>query len=133
MEDLKSKDVHRRTAFCDLKRLLSYVAIICNGDLKSLKSTALTWLEEWVLYMEIIYGRALIRWHDYEKDWKLCQKSLRGILRLKLDVELESRRRWPMYASVAEDLKFRNQETWPDHFPPKNRSRIYTIQLKPNS
>jgi len=127
LKDLTPKEVHRRTAFCDLKRLLSYVAVICNGDLKSLTTTttALTWLEEWVLYMEITYGRTHTRWEDYEKDWKLGKKRLRGILRLKLDVELETRRRWPMYASVAEDLKFRNQETWPEHFPQKNRSRIY--------
>jgi len=127
LKDLTPKEVHRRTAFCDLKRLLSYVAVICNGDLKSLTTTttALTWLEEWVLYMEITYGRTHTRWEDYEKDWKLGKKRLKGILRLKLDVELETRRRWPMYASVAEDLKFRNQETWPEHFPQKNRSRIY--------
>ena len=39
LKDLKPKEVHRRTAFCDLKRLLSYVAVICNGDLKSLTTT----------------------------------------------------------------------------------------------
>ena len=127
LKDLTPKEVHRRTGFCDLKRLLSYVAVICNGDLKSLTTTttALTWLEEWVFYMEITYGRTHTRWEDYEKVWKFRKKSLRGILRQKLDVELETRRRWPMYASVAEDLKFRNQETWPEHFPQKNRSRIY--------
>merc|ERR1712194_551212 len=87
--------------------------------------TALTWLEEWIFYMEFVCGRTRTRWEDFEKDWKINSKSLRALLHKKLDVELEARKRWPMYASVAEDLKFRNEEKWAQHFPCNDRIRIF--------
>ena len=73
----------------------------------------------------VAYGRTSTRWDDFEKDEKLVQKSFRVLLRKKLDVELEARKNWPMYAFMAEDLKLRNQNTWPVHFPPEKRTAIY--------
>jgi hypothetical protein len=36
---LTPKEVHRRTGLCDLNRLLSYVAIMCNGDFEKMITT----------------------------------------------------------------------------------------------
>jgi hypothetical protein len=100
---LTSKEVHRRTGFCDLKRLLSYVAIMCNGNFEKMitTTTMMTRIEEWVFFLEYTYGKTRNRWVDYAKDWNLCAKSLRILLNNELEHELPTRLNWPMYAFVG--------------------------------
>ena len=67
--DLTKKEVKRRTGFDDVSLMLSYVIIVCGGDMDLLTKTfsKLTWIEEWVLYLQYIYGHSMNRWIDYEK------------------------------------------------------------------
>jgi hypothetical protein len=91
---LTPQQVHRRTGFCDRKRLLSYVAIsMCNGDFEKMISTTttMTCIEERVLFLEYTYGRRKNRWEDYVDDWNLRDKSLRMLLNNKLEQELQTR------------------------------------------
>jgi hypothetical protein len=76
---LTPKEVHERTGFCDLKWLLSYVAIMCDGDFEEMitTTTTMTSIEEWVFFLMHTYGRTPNRWEDYVKDWNLREKSLR--------------------------------------------------------
>jgi hypothetical protein len=47
--DMKDRDVKHRTGFSSMSALLSYVAVVCNGDFEKMraKGSFLTWLEEW--------------------------------------------------------------------------------------
>jgi len=124
VRELVPREVRRRTGFRDLSDLLSYAAILCGGDIDLLTSTVsrLTWIEEWIFYFEMSYGRTTIRWEDYEKEYDTTQKPLRKIFHNKLELTLSCRRRWPMYASHAEDVEFRDPK-WNRHFPPESGLR----------
>ena len=121
------KEVHRRTGFCDLKRLLTYVAIICNGSLELMitPSTSMTMIEEWIFFFEFTYGRTTTFWMDYIRNWNLNEKSLRGLLKRRLEQELQARQNWSMYPTVDEDIKLQKAETWNQWFPDTKGLRVY--------
>jgi hypothetical protein len=55
-------EVRRRTSFQDILSLI--------GDLITPTSSKLTWLEEWVFYLEMLsYGRTNIRWQDFGHEY----------------------------------------------------------------
>jgi hypothetical protein len=64
LDDLIPSEVKRRTGFRDLPSILSYAMVVCNGDVELLLQTSskLTWLEEWLFYFEMKYGRTFSRW-----------------------------------------------------------------------
>lgn len=125
LNDLVPKQVKRRTGFRDLKLLLSYVAVICGGDLTKMTRTnsVLTWLEEWFLCFELLWGRTLLRFVDYPTIYCCREKTLRIIVQRKLQLIKATRDKWPMYASFAEDAKFRDPK-WNAHFDPINGHRV---------
>ena len=79
--------------------------IVCGGDLTTMcgKISEMTWLEEWLLYFEYVYGRVHRRWADYEKQWNVSKKILRKVVCSKLEVVIKIRDMWPRYASIEED------------------------------
>jgi hypothetical protein len=122
---MKSAEVHKRTGFHDLRELLFHVAVVCGGDLIQMTETTsyLTWLEEWFLYYEMLYGRSLTRWWDYEKAYNMTQKVLRGIFLGKLGIVKLMRKQWPLFATHKEDVEFR-KVGWNEYFPPDKGERI---------
>ena len=56
-ETLQDDDVKRRTGFETKALMIGMILIICNGDHDKMTSkvTTLTWLEEWVLYFEVLW------------------------------------------------------------------------------
>ena len=42
----------------------------------------------------------------------LNEKVLRGVLKRRLEQELQTRQNWGMYPTVDEDIKLRKAETW---------------------
>jgi hypothetical protein len=123
--DLVPAEVKRRTGFRDLPSLLSYVAVVCGGDISLMVDTAskLTWLEEWTIYFEMSYGRSLIRFCDYIKSYDSSVNPVRRVFRAKLALVKAARKRWPMYASYTEDAAFRREE-WNGHFDQESGARI---------
>lgn len=95
---LVPKEVKRRTGFHDLKLLLGFVSVVCGGDMTVMTSTTsiLTWLEEWVLYFEFVWGRTSIRFPDYASTYQCREKTLRKVIGQKLKQILAARSRWPM-------------------------------------
>ena len=68
--------------------------------------STLTWLEEWMLYCEYVYGRTCTLLIDYSAEHKLKRHQLERILYSKLGICIKARNRWPMYLSHKEDCKF---------------------------
>ena len=120
LHNLLPKDVKRLTGFRDLFCLLSYVVIICGGDINLITSSTskMTWLEEWILYFEFIYGHSKNRWCDYESHYKLYRHNCRRVFKSKLNIAIDARNRWPMYLSHKEDCHFRKKK-WNDDFENK--------------
>jgi hypothetical protein len=86
-------------------------------------SSKLTWVEEWILYFETVYGHSLIRLCDYVKSYESSDNAVRRVFRAKLEMVIEARKRWPMYASYTEDAKYRRGE-WNTHFDPQSGARV---------
>jgi hypothetical protein len=83
----------------------------------------MTWVEEWLFFFEICYGRTTIRWEDYVKNYDLREQSLRRVLYQKMGLGIMARDRWPMYAFLAEDLELR-KDFWNTNFPPEKNTRV---------
>jgi hypothetical protein len=111
-------EVKRQTGFADLSMLLTFALVVCGGDLDTLTTTVskLTFVEEWVFYCEFIYGRVHGRWIDFERCWKISSKRLRPVLIAKLNLVLQCRSNYPMYATYEEDKHYR-KDNWNMHFP----------------
>jgi hypothetical protein len=124
LDDLIPSEVKRRTGFRDLPSLLCYAMVVCNGDVELLLQTSskLTWLEEWLFYFEMKYGRTFNRWVDLETAYKCSTKPLRKVWVKRVSLELTTRDRWPMYASHDEDKKFRDKK-WDEKFDTENNQK----------
>jgi hypothetical protein len=125
LKALSPKEVKRRTGFHDLKMLLSFVSVACGGDFDSITKTTsiLTWLEEWILCFEFVWGRTIIRFTDNATTYCCRGKTIRRVIIQKLRMIIATRDRWPMYASFAEDAKYRDR-TWNGHFDPITGERV---------
>ena len=77
------------------------------------RKTKLTWLDEWLVYLEYIYGRTFTRWQYFEKTWNIGHVCLRNIVLEKLKMVLYQMKRWPKFATLEEDTKLR-KEHWND-------------------
>ena len=73
-----SNEIKRRTSFEDERVLLSYIAIICNGDAETMFSseTTLTWFEEWMLYFEVLWGRTWTRYEDMMSAYNITNEKI---------------------------------------------------------
>ena len=62
LESISDQEVQHCTGFCSLAFLLSYTAIISDGDVTNMGTTVstLTWFEEWFLYFEMIWGKTVL-------------------------------------------------------------------------
>jgi hypothetical protein len=59
---MPNAEVQRRTGFTDNSALLTYIFVVCNGDINTIKkrTSSLTWYEEWFLHFEYQLGRSLM-------------------------------------------------------------------------
>ena len=66
IQDLDQQEVNHRTGFCDLWLMLSFVLVVWGADLTIMthSSSLCTWLEEWILCFESVWGRTLLRYKD---------------------------------------------------------------------
>ena len=99
--------------------LLSYVSVIYNGNMNIITwiCTKLTWLEEWIFYLEYICGHVTTWWCYFEYKYRLKQECCRKVVRTKLSICIDGRNFWPMYLWHKEDYELqRNKwnEQWGD-------------------
>lgn len=104
-----NKEVKRRTGFPTEKALLSYVFVVCNGDIDVIKQrrSSLTWYEEWFLHFEFIWGRSLTRFIDLHATYGIYDVEIRKVISAKYKIESQALASWPKYATFAEDEKLR--------------------------
>jgi hypothetical protein len=87
--------------------LLSLLPVVCSGDLTTMThaSSMLTWIEEWILCCEFVWGWTLLRYKDFSKDY-CCRAHTLQYVKTKLGRIRAVQDWWPMYAVFAEDAKF---------------------------
>jgi hypothetical protein len=110
LESLTPREAKRRTGFQDIVHLLSFVAIVCGGDIDvmTLRHSTATWIKEWIFYCERAYGRSHIRAEDLASDYTIGLKSSRKTFLSKLQLVLRASSRHPKYATHEEDVKLRD-------------------------
>lgn len=111
------KEVKRCTGFNSMSSLLSYVAVVCDGDFCAMKRTRsqMTAFEEWYLYFEIVWGKSCARWIDFESKYKASARTIVRVFLHKLSLVLDARRRWPTYVSIEEDEALRDDK-WDERY-----------------
>ena len=116
---MPDNEVKRRTGFPSEISLLSYMFIVCNGDIDVIKErkTSLTWYEEWFLHFEYKWGKSLTRLIDVCSMYRICSRDSQRIIDAKYDIEYCALISWPMYAWYEEDVKMRSDnDTWKNKY-----------------
>jgi hypothetical protein len=86
------------TGFSSLAAMMGFIVIACNGEYETMKSTCtqLTWLEEWLVYFESLWGKSSQRWVDLQCKYKASPRRLRKIFYTKTAMVKECATiRWP--------------------------------------
>jgi hypothetical protein len=115
---LRPCDVQARTGFKDMAMLLGAICVIGNGNPELIEDrcTNMTWIEEWFMYFEIVWGRTITTTNAALATFKLGHhRIVKKVIEKKLQMELKARARWPMYASHSEDELLR-QSSWNEKY-----------------
>ena len=102
---LSPREVKTRTGFQDACHLISFVAIVCNGDIDLIteRNSWLTWYEEWFLYFEFLYGRTVVHFRGTAVTYKTNKNTVARIVKKKIKMIKKMRDLWPKYLSYKED------------------------------
>mmetsp|Transcript_19628 Transcript_19628/g.28370 ORF Transcript_19628/g.28370 Transcript_19628/m.28370 type:complete len:87 (+) Transcript_19628:101-361(+) len=60
------------TGFSSLRQLLSYVAVLVNGDMLAMaevETESVTWFEYWYILLEITWSKGIDRWCSFCKKY----------------------------------------------------------------
>jgi hypothetical protein len=117
---VSDEDIKDCTGFDSLLSMLYFITVTCNcdADLMADTVTSLTWLEEWHLYFEMVWGRSCLRWSDARRKYGLSDRQLKRAFRKKLALAKRARDSWPAYVSMEVDSKLRS-EKWNDRYAGK--------------
>ena len=90
-----------------MSEMYAYICVICNRNLDKMTETvsALTWFEEWVLYLQVM----LLNVHQMHEDYK-HEVKYQNILKVfdhKLTLVLACWASWPTYASYLENMELK--------------------------
>lgn len=93
-----------------MPQMISYICIVCNGDVGLMGQTvsSMTWLEEWYMFFERVYGRSVTRIVDCRIKYNISDPTICNVFITKLILALVCRARWPMFVTVQEDEALRN-------------------------
>jgi DDE superfamily endonuclease len=112
LNKLTDKITKVRTGFPSTSAMIAFIVVACNGDIDliSKTTTTLTWLEEWVIYFEIIWGKFSRRWVDLTIKYNLSDRTLRRIFVRILNIVVKTRETWPRFASLNKDIALRKRK-----------------------
>jgi hypothetical protein len=85
-ETLTDRRVKIQTGFPSILAMLAFISVVCNGNIDEITNTTstLTWLEEWYLYLEIIYGKTISRYVDAIDKYDSNDREVRRVFDKKL-------------------------------------------------
>jgi hypothetical protein len=108
-ETLTDRRVKIQTGFPSILAMLAFISVVSNGNIDEITNTTstLTWLEEWYLYFEIIYGKTISRYVDAIDKYDSNDREVRRVFDIKLQAVKKVRKEWPMYCSLKEDETYR--------------------------
>ena len=119
---LPDSEIKRRTGFSGEISMLSYIMIVCNGEIDEMTKTTsqmLTWFEEWLYYFEALWGRTHTRWEDLSAMYRISDRKIaRNVFDSKAYLVLCCRSSWPVYVSYEEDKTLR-KEKWNEKYDKK--------------
>ena len=112
MQYLTDKEVERRTGFKSRDMMLAFIILVCNGDhdVMTTTNTELTWLEEWLLFLEWEWGRTITRWVDAANSIQRSTNVAQQVIDYRMTQVLICRKSWPKYARHEEDCKMRKDK-----------------------
>jgi hypothetical protein len=98
--------VKARTGFVSMFSLLSFVVVVCNGDVVQMmkKESSMTWFEEWFLFFQWERGHKSTPLTLLQDYFKMSKSTICRVLWHKLNAVLEARKRWPRFAMLEEDV-----------------------------
>jgi hypothetical protein len=111
--DLDDSIIKITTGFPSILTMMAFIIILVDGRLEEIAytTTTLSWLEEWLIYFEIIYGRQNHRWIDVALKYKTVDPIIRKIFVSKLEIHKRISKSWPPFATFDEDKALR-KEKW---------------------
>lgn len=111
------EDIKDCTGFESMLSLLYFITTVCDCDVDLMGETitSMTWLEEWHLYFEMVWGRSCLRWSDAKRKYGLSARQLKKVFRKKLALVKRARDSWPAYVSMEIDAKLRS-EKWNERY-----------------
>jgi DDE superfamily endonuclease len=97
------------TGFPSVMMMMGFIIILNNGNIQDIRQTVttLTWLEEYLVYFETVWGKNSFRWCDLEIRFKISSKTLRTIFDNKLAKHMMCVLWWPKFTSFTEDITLR--------------------------
>ena len=112
LEDLTHEEVERRTGFKSRDMMLAFIILVCNGDhdVMTTTKTELTWLEEWLLFLEWEWGRTITWWVDAANSIQMSTHVAQQVVDYRMTQVLICRKSWPKYARHEEDCKMRKDK-----------------------
>jgi len=86
---IPNSEVKRQTGFHSQQSLLSYIFVVCNGDVEIVnhRLSSLTWYEEWFMHFEYQWGRTLARIEDVMAVFGLKCREANAIIESKYEQE----------------------------------------------
>jgi hypothetical protein len=118
LDDLDDQTIKLSTGFPSVMSMLSFIVIASEGNTETIENTTkskLTWLEEWLCFFEICYGRVYFRWIDLSNYYQISERNLRRIFDCKLNMVKDTLQQWPTYVNEEEDKNLR-KEKWNENY-----------------
>jgi DDE superfamily endonuclease len=118
LEDLDDVTIKLSTGFPSIMTMLAFIAIVAEGNPENIENTTyskLTWLEEWLCFFQIMYGRVSLRWVDLANNFKISERNLRRIFDSKLMMVKQTLEQWPTYVNEKEDKELR-KDKWEEFY-----------------
>ena len=125
---LSDKEVKRRTGFNTQEDLLTYIFVVCNGDVDKITKgeTVLTWYEKWFCHFEYKWGRTATRMIDLSAIYGPHRRFLHRVISDKYNIERQARDSWPRYVTLEEDEVLR-KPGWELKFGDNGRGKIRIV------
>jgi hypothetical protein len=115
LSELTDGQVKQETGFPSVVSLLTYVAVLTNGDMgimTSAPTSILTWFEFWYIFFVIAWSKSFGRWRDLERRYSVSDPVLRDVFDRGLWYSLSAKKSWPTFATFAEDKALQDSERW---------------------